>query len=154
ENLTKGGYPVKLTTRRRIAPKVEGFHAKMPDLDKLYEKADKYLQKQKSEAAIETYQEILRQDPNDEEALITLGDLTLKLNRNAEALRYQIQLADFYIKRGDHAKAIATCRKVLKLSPQDVLTVMKLASLLEKTQKFSEALESYREALIHFRKSA
>jgi tetratricopeptide (TPR) repeat protein/GGDEF domain-containing protein len=125
----------------------------MPDLDKLYEKADKFLQKQKFEAAIETYQEILRLDPNDEEALITLGDLTLKLNRNAEALRYQIQLADYYSKRGDNAKAIATCRKVLKLSPQDVITVAKLAGLLEKSQKYAEALESYREALAHYRKS-
>ena len=53
----------------------------MPDLDKLYEKADKYLQRQKFEAAIETYQEILRYEPNDEEALINLGDLSVKLNR-------------------------------------------------------------------------
>ena len=65
----------------------------MQDLDKLYERADKYLQRQKFEAAIETYQEILRYEPNDEEALITLGDLTIKLNRIAEALRYQVQLA-------------------------------------------------------------
>ena len=125
----------------------------MPDLDKLYEKADKYLQRQKFEAAIETYQEILRYDPNDEEALITLGDLSIKLNRTAEALRYQVQLADYYIKRSDIAKAIATCRKVLKLSPQDVTTLMKLAGLLEKSQKNSEALEAYREALGHYRKA-
>jgi len=35
----------------------------MPDLDKLYEKAHKYLQRQKFEAALETYQEILRHEP-------------------------------------------------------------------------------------------
>ena len=125
----------------------------MPDLDKLYEKADKYLQRQKFEAAIETYQEILRYEPNDEEALITLGDLTIKLNRTAEALRYQVQLADHYSKRGDNAKAIASCRKVLKLSPQDVATQLKLAGLLEKAQKNPEALEAYREALAHYRKA-
>ena len=125
----------------------------MPDLDKLYEKADKYLQRQKFEAAIETYQEILRYEPNDEEALITLGDLTIKLNRTAEALRYQAQLADNYIKKGDVSKAVATCKKVLKLSPQDVVTLIKLAGLLEKSQKFAEALEAYREALAHYRKA-
>ncbi len=125
----------------------------MPDLDKLYEKADKYLQRQKFEAAIETYQEILRYEPNDEEALINLGDLSVKLNRTAEALRYQVQLADYYLKRGDSSKAIASYRKILKLSPQDAATLMKLASLLEKSQKETEALEAYREALGHYRRA-
>ncbi len=128
------------------------LHETMPDLDKLYEKADKYLQRQKFEAAIETYQEILRYEPNDEVSLVNLGDLSVKLNRTAEALRYQVQLADYYIKRGDISKAIATCRKVVKLSPQDVVTLMKLAGLLEKSQKNTEALEAYREALGHSRK--
>ncbi len=131
----------------------KGFAGKMPDLDKLYEKADKYLQRQKFEAAIETYQEILRVEPNEEEALITLGDLTIKLNRSGEALRYQVQLADYYIKRSDVPKAIAACRKVLKLSPQDVVTVMKLAGMLEKSQKNAEALEAYREALELYRRA-
>ncbi len=125
----------------------------MPDLDKLYERADKYLQRQKFEAAIETYQEILRYEPNDEEALINLGDLSIKVSRTAEALRYQIQLADHYIKRGDIPKAIATCKKVLKLSPQDIVTLMKLAGLLEKSQKNTEALDAYREALGHYREA-
>lgn len=125
----------------------------MPDLDKLYEKADKYLQRQKFEAAIETYQEILRYEPTDEEALITLGDVCAKLTRNSEALRYQLQLADLYVKRSDNSKAIATYRKVLKLSPQDVVTLMKLATLLEKNGKTSEALEAYREAREHYRRA-
>lgn len=124
----------------------------MADLAKLYEKADKYLQRQKFEAAIETYQEILRYDPNDEESLITLGDLYLKLNRTGEALRYHVQLAEFYIKRSDVSKAIAACRKVMKLSPQDVVTLMKLAGLLEKAKKDGEALEAYREARAHYRR--
>jgi len=129
------------------------LHETMPDLDKLYEKADKYLQRQKFEAAIETYQEILRYEPNDEEALINLGDLSIKLNRTADALRCQVQLADYYIKCGDSFKAIATYRRILKLSPQDVVTLMKLAGLLEKSQKNPEALEAYREALGHYRKA-
>ena len=124
----------------------------MPDLDKLYEKADKYLQRQKFEAAIDTYQEILRYEPHDEEALINLGDLNLKINHPGEALRYQSQLADHYVRRGDVPKAIAACRKVLKLSPQDVGTLIKLAGLLERNQKTGEALDAYREAAGHLRR--
>jgi tetratricopeptide (TPR) repeat protein/GGDEF domain-containing protein len=125
----------------------------MPDLDKLYEKAEKCMQKKKFEAALETYQEIYKYDPNQEEVLLNLGDLSLKLNRTADGLRYQTQLADYYLKRNDSAKAIATCRKILKLSAQDVATLAKLAALLEKTQKSSEALQTYREALELHRKA-
>ena len=125
----------------------------MPDVDKLFEKAEKYLQKQKFESALETYQEIYKYQPKDEEVLLNLGDLSLKLNRTAEGLRYLGQLADFYIQRNDVSKAIATCRKTLKLSPQDVNSLSRLALLLEKSQKNSEALEAFRECLELHRKS-
>lgn len=123
----------------------------MPDIDKLFEKAEKYLQKQKFESALETYQEISRYQPNDEEVLQNLGDLSLRLNRSAEGLRYLAQLIDLYIKKNDVTKAVATCRKILKASPQDVNTLMKLGALLEKTSKGPEALETYREALAQYR---
>jgi GAF domain-containing protein/lipopolysaccharide biosynthesis regulator YciM len=125
----------------------------MPDIEKLFEKAGKYVQKQKFEAALEAFQEIYRYEPSDEEVLLNLGDLSLKLNRTAEGLRYQAQLADLYIKRNDTAKAAATCRKILKLSPQDVVTLRKLASVLERAGKTSETLEAYREALDLYRQA-
>ena len=125
----------------------------MPDVDKLFEKAEKYLQKQKFESALETYQEIFKYEPRDEEVLVNLGDLSMKLNRTAEGLRYQGQLADFYVQRNDVNKAIVTYRKILKTSAQDVNVLTKLAALLEKSQKNSEALEAYREALQLYRKA-
>jgi tetratricopeptide (TPR) repeat protein/GGDEF domain-containing protein len=125
----------------------------MPDIDKLFEKAEKYLQKQKFESALETYQEIYKYEPKDEEVLVNLGDLSLKLNRTADGLRYQGILAEFYAQRNDIAKAAATYRKIVKLAPQDLNSLMKLAGLLEKAQKNSESLDVYREALTQFRKS-
>ncbi len=125
----------------------------MPDLDKLYEKADKYLQRKKFDSAIETYREILRYEPDDEVSLVNLGDLSLKLNRTADGLRYQRQLAEHYIKRNETAKAIVTYRKLLKLSPQDVTVLARLAELLERAQKTAEALEVHCEALACYRKA-
>ena len=123
----------------------------MPDINKLFEKAEKYLQKQRFESALETYQEIYRYQPNNEEVLLNLGDLCQRFNRTSEVLRYQAQLVDLYIKRNDVTKAVASCRKILKLAPQDVNMLMKLGALLEKTQRGSEALEAYREALTQYR---
>ena len=125
----------------------------MPDVDKLFEKAKKYLQKQKFDSALETYIEINKLQPNSEEVLLNLAELSLKLKQTSEGLRYQSQLADYYIKRNDSAKAIATCRKILKISRQDAPTYEKLAALLEKSQKKSEALEAYREARALYRKA-
>jgi diguanylate cyclase (GGDEF)-like protein len=124
----------------------------MPDINKLFEKAEKYLQKQKFESALEMYQEIYKYEPDDDEVLSNLGDLSLKLNRTSEGLRYQVQLTDLYIKKNDVTRAVAMCRKILKLSPQDVSILTKLGGLLEKTKKYSEALEAYREALALHRK--
>jgi tetratricopeptide (TPR) repeat protein/GGDEF domain-containing protein len=119
----------------------------MPDLNKLYEKAEKYLQKQKFESALETYLEIQKHQPTDEKVLLTLGDLALRVNRAADAQRFHSLLVDQYIKRNDVSKAVAMCRKILKSSPQDSATLVKLAALLEKLQKNSEALQAYRDAL-------
>jgi diguanylate cyclase (GGDEF)-like protein len=119
----------------------------MPDINKLFEKAQKYLQKQKFESALETYQEIFRYEPNDEEVLLNLGDLSLKLNRTTDGIRYSNLLIDFYVKKNDPARAVGVCRKVLKITPQDAALWMKLGGLLEKSKKSADALEAYREAL-------
>ena len=84
----------------------------MPDIDKLFDKAEKYLQKQKFESARLVYQEIYKYEPRDEEVLVNLGDLSLKLNRTADGLKYQGILADLYAQRNDVAKAAATYRKI------------------------------------------
>jgi len=124
----------------------------MPDLQKLFEKAEKSLEKQKFDSALESYVEIYKYQPNNEEVLVKLGDLSLKLNRSAEGLRFLSQLLEYYIRRNDTSKAVATCRKILKLSPQDVATRIKLAALLERSKKESEALQCYFEALELYRK--
>jgi GAF domain-containing protein len=120
----------------------------MPDIAKLFEKAEKNLQKQKFEAALENYLEIFRYQPNDLDTLVILGDLNFKLNRLPDGLKFLSQLIDQYIKRNDFPKAIATCRKLLKISPQDLATVLKLANLLEKSKKLGDSLDAYREALV------
>ncbi len=125
----------------------------MADLDKLFEKAEKYLHKQKFESALETYQEIYKLSPQDEGVLLNLGDLSLKLNRTADGLRFQSLLVDLYTRRNDFAKAVATCRKMTKVTPQDAGLLVKLANLLERSQKNSEAMEAFREALALYRKA-
>ncbi len=123
----------------------------MPDIEKLFEKAEKYLQKQKFESALETFLEINKLEPNDEEVLLNLGELCLRLSRTSEGLRYQTQLADLYAKKNDLTRAIAAYRKILKATPRDVNLLMKLGGLLEKSHKPAEAMDVYREAAAQYR---
>jgi GAF domain-containing protein/predicted Zn-dependent protease len=149
ENLAKGRYAVNLiiTPRGRMSEPWLSFLAVMPDLDKLFEKAEKNLQKQKFEAAFETYLEIQKYQPNDEQVLLVLGDLSLRMNRAADAVRFQSLLVDQYLKRNDLPKAVAACRKILKSAPRDAATLTKMAGLLERSQKNGDALQAYRDAL-------
>ncbi len=119
----------------------------MANTEKLLERAEKFLLKQKFENAFDAFVEVYRLEPHDENILLQLSDLALKLNRGPDALRYGTELADVYIKRNDLSRAVAACRKALKSSPRDVNVLSRLAPLLEKAQKNSEALDAYRELL-------
>lgn len=125
----------------------------MANAAKLLEKAEKLLLRQKFENAFEAYVEVYHQEPNDEGVLLHLSDLAVMLNRSSDALRYGTELADFYLKRSDVSRAVAACRKTLKTAPQDVGLLSRLAPLLDKTGKNSEALETYRELLAHYTRS-
>ncbi len=125
----------------------------MPDIEKLVEKAEKYLQKQRFDAAFSAYQEVYKFDPQNSDVLLTLGDLALKLNRPSDAERYYGILVEFYVRRNDAVRAISACRKVLKITPQDAGVQMKLALMLEKTQKTGEAAEAFRAALALYRRN-
>jgi tetratricopeptide (TPR) repeat protein/GGDEF domain-containing protein len=125
----------------------------MASIEKLLEKAEKYLLRQKFENAFDAYLEVYHLEPRDEGVLLHLSDLALMLNRPPEALRFGSELADLYIKRNDVSRAVATCRKALKSSPQDVGILAKLAPLLDQAHKNNEALEAYRELLNSYLKS-
>ena len=125
----------------------------MPSIDKLFDKAEKLLKKQRYDSALEVFAEIHQSDPEDESVLLNLGELSLKINRPADALRYWALLIDLYTKRSDFSKAIATCRKALKTDPNSIETSARLSELLDKTNRTTEALAAYRETLDRYRKS-
>src|SRR5579872_2120167 len=65
-----------------------GSAVTMPSIDKLFDKAEKLLKKQRYDSALEVFAEIHQYDPEDESVLLNLGDISLKVNRTADALRY------------------------------------------------------------------
>jgi GGDEF domain-containing protein/tetratricopeptide (TPR) repeat protein len=123
----------------------------MANADKLFQKAEKLLQKQKFDAAYEIFLRLFEVERDNEAVLLNLADLSVRLNRTEDSQRYYSLLADLYIERKYVSKAIVTCRKILKAVPQDVPTLAKLALLLKQSRKKAEAADAFRKAAAAYR---
>ncbi len=125
----------------------------MPNINKLFDKAEKFLKKDRLDRAREVYLEILQLQPGDETALLTLGEVSAKLQRKSDALHYWGILMDDSLRRGNFSRAAAVGRRILKLAPLDTPMLARVAAAFEKAQKTAEALEAYREVLRAYRKA-
>ena len=125
----------------------------MRNLAKLLQKAEKLLQKQKFDSAREIYLLVFKDQPRNEAVLLNLADLSVRLGKTEDSLRFHRLLADLYVERRDFPKAIASCRKVLKANPHDAAILSKLGSLLKTARKPTEAAQAFREAAAAHRRN-
>jgi diguanylate cyclase (GGDEF)-like protein len=121
----------------------------MADISKRLDKAEKYLQKGKPEAALEEYLGILDDDPGNDQVRQSAADLCLALGRGSEAATLLSHLFDQEVQAGDSAKGIVTYRKLAKISIPSPTQTFHYARLAEKKDK-REALEAYETALAGF----
>ena len=117
----------------------------MPDISKRLEKAEKYLQKNRLNAAIEEYLAAWKEDPANDTVAEIVGDLYVRQNQAERALECYGYLFDKHTERNDGSKAILLFRKMAKLGAEDPARMLTLARFQEK-QRPEEAQESYRVA--------
>ncbi|HXB21993.1 MAG TPA: tetratricopeptide repeat protein, partial [Candidatus Solibacter sp.] len=120
----------------------------MPDISKRLEKAERYLQRGKSEAALEEYLNILEEDPKNDQVRQTAADLCLAAGRNSEAATLLSSLLDEQIGTGDHS-AVITFKKLAKVGTPTPLQTFHFAQAIEKRDR-KEALDAYSTALRGF----
>src|SRR5258708_32030433 len=121
----------------------------MPDISKRLEKAEKYLQKSKPEAALDEYFRILEDEPDNVQVRQTAADLCLSLGRNSEAATLLSYLFDQEVKAGEGGSGSVTYKKLAKLVTPTAQQTFHYAQLIEKRDK-TEALEAYGSALNGF----
>lgn len=121
----------------------------MADISKRLDKAEKYLQKNKPEAALEEYLGILDDEPDNDQVRQTAADLCLALGRGPEAASLLSYLFEQEVQGGDSAKGIVTYRKLAKISVPTPTQTFQYARLAEKKDR-REALEAYETALAGF----
>src|SRR6202171_5297882 len=93
--------------------------------------------------AIAIYKKINKLDPSKPEIYAKLADLYAKQGLAMEAKsQYQV-LADYYLKHGDPANALAIYRKISELDPNSINVHVKLADLHSQAGHTAEALKEY-----------
>src|SRR5262249_45703559 len=123
----------------------------MADISKRLDKAERYLQKGKPEAALEEYLSALEEDPRNDQVRQTAADLCLAVGRGNEAASLLSYLFEQEAEANETAKGIVTYKKLSKISVPTPLQTFYYAQMAERKDK-REALEAYETALAGFEK--
>jgi tetratricopeptide (TPR) repeat protein len=119
---------------------------------KAMQEAEKYISQGKNAQAIKQYLFILEKDPSDVSLLNTIGDLYYRDKNVPEALKHFHKLADAFTRDGFTVKAIAIYRKISKIDPNAVESLIKLAELYLLQGLNREAREQYAQAVEFYKK--
>jgi len=114
-----------------------------PKTDKLLQQAGKYITLGKLTLALEQYLKIQESEPDDTTIINTIGDLYVHLEDKTNALLWYHKLAEAFEYRELHSNAMATYRKILKLSPKNHEAMTLLAQLCERQGQTQNAKTHY-----------
>lgn len=115
------------------------------DKSKKMRNAERYLTQGKISAAIEEYELILKNNPNDVNVQNILGDLFNKVGNVEAAVKFYSKAAKHYDSRGFSKKAIAVYKKINRLKPNSPEILINLAELYKKIRFLKDALHHYEE---------
>jgi pilus assembly protein FimV len=109
----------------------------------ILKRANKLFRQGKTDAAIKEYKKILVIKPDDLEVRRIVGDLELRQNNNRGAIEQFEWIADYYLKEGFFAKAIAMFKRITRVNPNYEAALFKLAELYTKQGLVMEAKQIY-----------
>ena len=110
---------------------------------KLFKQAGQFISIGKLGLALEQYLKIHQLDPQDTTVINTIGDLSLRLGKESEAILWFQKLARILDSRGLFAQTAAIYKKILKLSPQNQGVMSRLAQLFEQQGQTANAIAHY-----------
>jgi tetratricopeptide (TPR) repeat protein len=111
------------------------------------QEAQRTLAQGKLSQAIREFLAIIENDPSDLSLLNTVGDLCVRDNNLSEAMRLFRRLAEAYVREGFILRAIAIYKKIIKLDPNAIEPLLKLAELYADQSLPREARDLYAQAL-------
>ncbi len=121
------------------------------DVEKYLERGRRYLEKNKTQDAIEAYQAALTAAPGNLEATQALGDLFTHEGDAVRAATYYGVIFDRLIQPNEEPRAIALYTRFLRGLDQPPERQARFAILLHKAGRIPEAIENYSTAADRFR---
>jgi tetratricopeptide (TPR) repeat protein len=118
------------------------------DRDKVLTAAQKFVEKKKYDKAVQEYQKLVAEDPNDARTLLKIGDLQSKMEAYPQAIETYERVGKFYATQGFALKAIAVYKQIRELIVKHAPTLEeryghitpKLAELYQQLGLTSDAL--------------
>jgi diguanylate cyclase (GGDEF)-like protein len=115
------------------------------EISKRVERAEKLLQKGKTDAALEEYLQVLAADPTNESICQMAADLSLSLQRIPEAVSLLGAMFERQIQAGDATRASLTYKKLARFANPTWEQKVRFGELLENNNR-KLALETYEDA--------
>jgi tetratricopeptide (TPR) repeat protein len=131
------------------------------DRERILQAAQKYVDKKKYDRAVQEYQKIVQEDPNDARTLLKIGDLQSRMLAFPEAIATYDRVGQFYASKGFSLKAIAVYKQIRELIRKHApeLTdryghiLPKLAEIYAQLGLTSDALAAYDEVATRLQKA-
>lgn len=108
------------------------------------------LAKGQLEKAIEEWQKLISESPNDGNIYNIIGDIYLKMNDLSHAIDSYLEAAEVFHSAGFALKTIAVYKKIIKLSPKRYDVYLKLANVNAERGLTGNAIEDYLAVAKHY----
>jgi tetratricopeptide (TPR) repeat protein len=116
------------------------------DKARVIELAERQVKAGRIEEAIAEYGKLLQGDSPDISINNIIGDLYAQIGRTDEAIRSFQSVASHYESEGYHSQALALYKKINKLAPDDVVTIVRMGDLFAAQGFAAEAKREYLKA--------
>jgi diguanylate cyclase (GGDEF)-like protein len=113
------------------------------DINKQRDRAQRFLEKNRFEDAIQVYQSILNEVPGHLDSLQALGDLYTRLGQSDRAATHYGMLFDRFFEGREENKALAIYSRALRGIQQPPERMARYALLLQKQNRAEEAIEQF-----------
>jgi tetratricopeptide (TPR) repeat protein len=114
------------------------------DRAKIESSAKRLLKRGRLEDAVAEYRKLLVGDDRDVLTRNIIGDLYVKVKQYGKASEEFHAAADIYERKGLESKAIALYKKITKISPDDIISIGKLADFFRDKGFLPEAKKEYK----------